>query len=1397
MPSLSPRNTSIDRYLLSVRTSLYHLRPAFILTLTVAVFWTFQGTGVGTSGAGGSNRPLQGESPSTYANPSGQKSSAKDTQISYNMAGDFQIVYTGPEELARSLRQRSARPSALASGDFDQDGIADLIAGYADSDGGVICFMRGNANAVFPASRREEPTNFTDTPFLSTASLFALPEAPDFIGFGDFDGDHHLDIVTAARGGSSLLLLPGDGQGSFGSVRRIELSGKVTAIVRGNPDRGRGLTYLAVAVAAPDGSKLLIFNSQGRALNDTPEVFPLPAEATALVEGRLDEDDAADLIVAAGHELLIVPGQDLERSPETVAPAFSDRRSFPFAIVSIAIGEFASGRGAGIALLSTDGTIQLLSRAETNQESGGRVKRISEWNSEIFSQGQWPETKSLLRARVSGRSTDDLVLIDPAKNQLRVIAHDAPIQFQAAGVNKGISSFLDTEGEPIAVLPMRLNRDALGDFVILKRGHSAPSLVTTLAAMTFVVTNTSDSGAGSLRQAIIDANANLGADTINFNIPGAGPHVINLLSALPQVTEAVTIDATTQPGFSGVPVIELNGSGAGAGTNGLTIAAASSTVRGLAIYSFNGSGIVLSGNGNLVEGNLIGTNGAGEIRGNSSHGVLITSSAIGNVIGGTFSGAGNTIFFNGGDGVFVQSGTRNAIRRNLIFSNGGLGIDLAPDGVAPNDACDADTGANNLQNNPVLTSATSSGGNTIIEGTLNSAPNTTLTLEFFSSVVCNAAPPNDFGEGQGNLVSPSTIAVTTNASCTASFTVTIPQTVPAGQFITATATDPLGNTSEFSKCVQVAALTAGQAADLGVLISISPNPVQSGSQITKTIFVNNAGPGTATSVTLTDILPANTTFLSCNSTGGGVCGGSGNNRTITFASITPGSTATITIVATVNCAAVGGSVISNTAAVFSSSTPDPNPSNNLATATTFVINPAPRITCPTNIVQTNDPGLCTALVNFPSPIVTDNCPGTAVACSPPSGSNFTIGTTTVTCVATDAGGETASCSFTVAVSDVERLTIACPANVVVTAVPGQCTPAVNYPAPTVLDNCPGDNVSCSPPSGTTFPIGTTTVTCTATDARGIQATCAFTVTVNGFPQATVRLEGGTSPLEFGPISARGKSRKERKRPSRNFTIENTGCVPLVLTLDSILRTGNNVERGRISDPDDRKFFAVNLVDAGGVETRIDIFMDVTIGPGQRRTFRVLFDPVIPAVAGETRGLSADQVLPDEVTSRITFTQNGGPPIVVDLLGLVERQVRLINPGRPRRDPLVTFERAGDEFVIEYSIYDPNLDVSRATYQPFDSRGRPAGRELSVDLRPLIQQSGFVTGQSFTIVQRLTGADDNPGITGVRVTVFDGDSSDSVGSTAAAPAARALVTQRLRLTTFLPALRLSTPSSDKP
>ncbi|MET0383102.1 MAG: right-handed parallel beta-helix repeat-containing protein, partial [Burkholderiaceae bacterium] len=500
---------------------------------------------------------------------------------------------------------------------------------------------------------------------------------------------------------------------------------------------------------------------------------------------------------------------------------------------------------------------------------------------------------------------------------------------------------------------------------------------------TFTVTNTNDAGAGSLRQAITNANASSGADTITFNIAGGGVKTITLASALPTVTDTVVLNAETQPGYASTPLIELNGASAGGAASALTLGsgASGSVIEGFIINQFQingiylnaadnvtiqgnwigvdstgnaasvngGSGIlidggsnntvggssaaarnVVSGNGNagisltnqsndntiqgnyigtdaagassienqsgiwigststgntiggtaagsgnlisgntnngidvvggstgtLIEANLIGTDATGTaavangqyginlasdgntiggltaaarnvIYGNSRNGIVINANnnivegnyigvdatgagslsnsfpgvfigstgASGNTIGGTAAGAGNVIA-NHSKGVIVGIGTGNAILGNSIHDNSAIGIDIGSNGVTANDAGDADTGANDLQNFPVITSATSNGGNITFVGSLNSNASTTYRIEFFASP---GADSSGYGEGAAYL---GFVDVTTDGSGNASISATMAGASVGGKWVSATATNLTNeDTSEFALSV--------------------------------------------------------------------------------------------------------------------------------------------------------------------------------------------------------------------------------------------------------------------------------------------------------------------------------------------------------------------------------------------------------------------------------------------------------------------------------------------------------------------------------------------------------------------------------------------------------------------
>ncbi|HEV3165427.1 MAG TPA: hypothetical protein VGZ22_15480 [Isosphaeraceae bacterium] len=727
-----------------------------------------------------------------------------------------------------------------------------------------------------------------------------------------------------------------------------------------------------------------------------------------------------------------------------------------------------------------------------------------------------------------------------------------------------------------------------------------------------MVTNIGDSGTGTFRQAILDANASVGAATIMFNIPGSGNHTIAPTSALPEVTNPVTIDGATQPGYAGTPLIELNGSSEGPGAIGLMISAGNSTVRGLALTGFlpgsafdvgsgikligkgsnviegdfvginaagstsvgnfngvflqdsanntiggttpaarnlfagitTGDGLVIDGpgstgnvvegnwfgldptgtrvlgnvnnillfnashnliggttaaarnvidgaldygvslegssNGNAIEGNFFGTDTTGTalltgpnksfygvylqggsgntvggttpaarniiagnyagvvlggstvinntiegnylgtdvtgtkalgnsigvevagpgnliggtvpgarniISGNNAYGILVDSliysvrgtvvegnwigvdasgteplgngsdaihfnSGSGMTIGGTKPGAGNIIAYNGGVGVslvgagkdsgpFILNGNDDAILSNSIFSNTGLGIDLitfefrrfgfvSVSGVTPNTPGGPHAGSNNLQNFPVLTSATSAGGSTTIQGTLNSTPNTSFTVQFFSNAMPN---PSGFGEGQ-TLIGQK--VVTTDATGNVSFSASFPVAVPPGESLSATATDPAGNTSEFSQDLPVVPV------NLSVSQAGPTDPVPTGAQITYIVTLSNQGASTATGVTLVDTVPTGVTLMSAQSNRGTITI-VGNTVTLAVASL-PGQTLDTRLVLTVE--PQGPGLFTNTAVVMAS---QPNVNSNATSFFTAVV-PAPPVPIPAPLV---------------------------------------------------------------------------------------------------------------------------------------------------------------------------------------------------------------------------------------------------------------------------------------------------------------------------------------------------------------------------------------------------------------------------------------------------------------
>src|SRR5712691_2231229 len=326
-----------------------------------------------------------------------------------------------------------------------------------------------------------------------------------------------------------------------------------------------------------------------------------------------------------------------------------------------------------------------------------------------------------------------------------------------------------------------------------------------------VVTNTNDSGPGSLRQAILDVNADPDVTLITFNIPGGGVQTITPTSALPTITNPVLLDGYTQPGAirNGLLVgdnanllIEINGSMAGANVNGLTIAA-SGFISGLVINRFSGAGIAVQGNDTTIIGNFIGTDASGAVGlGNGGSGVLLV-------------GASNIII--GGDN--AGGITDYPSVRNIISGNGAYGVEM-----------DGPSGGNHVENAYIGTNA--AGGSALPNGLggiliQSGAHNNQIGGFDVINVLCPCTAKNVISGNSGN-----------------------------GLTITGTGTD--GNTVEGNFIGINAAGTAALSNNLnGVLVNAGARSNSIGVQGSGNVISGNVGAG----IVVSDLLTFNNVII--------------------------------------------------------------------------------------------------------------------------------------------------------------------------------------------------------------------------------------------------------------------------------------------------------------------------------------------------------------------------------------------------------------------------------------------------------------------------------------------------------------------------------------------------------
>ncbi len=583
----------------------------------------------------------------------------------------LQPRYTGHRAAATLLAAGTARPLALASDDFDKDGVPDVIASWDAAGSGAVSLHRASFDARYPyseqARRHREEGTFVAERFMPEAIVFEIPEPAELVAAGDFDADGNQDLAAAPRHADSLTILHGDGAGGFRPPESLKLPGSLTALAAVDFNRRNGYEEILAAVAGPDGARLLVYESYEGAVRAEPETIPLPAPATAMATGRLDAHPLIDLAVTAGDRLVIVPGRDRRlyttgRLRDQAGKLSVQEVELPGPAETVAVGDFDGDVKDDVAVRLADGRLWLRLAAETaNPQSMALAGGPS-----------GPADKGgtrLVTAAVSSRPGRNLLLMEQSAGRLRLLMPE-----KGGPAPEPVD--LEVAGRPVAVLPIFLNGDGLSDLVVLSEAPASLSVSETMPLATFTVNNPSDSGAGSLRSAITNANSNPGADMIVINIPFFLSHTITPLTELPAITEAATIDASPELLPSGAPGVVLSGSSCGSACDGLTINTQDTIIRGLAVNNFSNSGVrIFFGTHNSVRACFIGVSPDGTTAAGNQYGVLISDTNAPDVGGGS-SADGNLISGNTAVGVYMLSTTIDGV---VQFSS----IGMTRNGLSP------------------------------------------------------------------------------------------------------------------------------------------------------------------------------------------------------------------------------------------------------------------------------------------------------------------------------------------------------------------------------------------------------------------------------------------------------------------------------------------------------------------------------------------------------------------------------------------------------------------------------------------------------------------------------------------------------------------------------------------
>ncbi len=382
------------------------------------------------------------------------------------------VTHVGPATAAQALAAGQGQPLSMTTGDFDGDGIADLLVGYNTAAGSVVTLQRGNLDAFAPqsdASFQAIGRGQFPQPYLTRAQVISVPVSPDFLAAGNFTGKGNLDFVLASKDGNALYLFAGDGKGGFASPQIISLNGGVTAMAAGDFGNAAHSETLMVGTSAqsPAGFMMSVYHGTTQGLVSLAS-YALTAAVSNINFGDFG-DSGLDAAFLSGGQVQILRSSTMEL--ESV--------SLPVSASALVLGSFLPDRtnGMQMALLTSDGAIQIVAHSEFDPRipSADELQAIKQAAprgrsnplipARVFPVNGWKIVESVpsvapfggqapivFKTRISSNGADDVMVLNGAMGQMAVVSHP--------DVKPGDTTFTPAQvsirpyaGSPVAALP--------------------------------------------------------------------------------------------------------------------------------------------------------------------------------------------------------------------------------------------------------------------------------------------------------------------------------------------------------------------------------------------------------------------------------------------------------------------------------------------------------------------------------------------------------------------------------------------------------------------------------------------------------------------------------------------------------------------------------------------------------------------------------------------------------------------------------------------------------------------------------------------------------------------------------------------------------------------------------